>query len=312
MRKLLLTAAVAALTLSASAQQFKVTKVEPVSAKGAYGLFHPVFTPDGKSLLVSGEAFDGLGIVNLETKTYKRLSDAPGAGYKVAMSQDCKTVVSRSNNNETMRMSLYQIDVATAKQTLIAADIEHVNNVSIKNQTATYAINGKLRGSAIASLKPRGFEEATLAATYVTEEDLKMVVYRNGVRTVVDPILKMTGKDLNYCWTSLSPNGKKLLFTCHDATYVSNLDGSGLVKLGAIQAPVWRGNDYVVGMNDQHDGYFYTSSDIVIIGVDGKNFQQLSTPSSEIKMFPSVSPDGSKIAFHTTDGKIYMMSITKK
>ena len=63
---------------------------------------------------------------------------------------------------------------------------------------------------------------------------------------------------------------------------------------------------------DEDDGYYYTKSDIVIVDVTGNNYQQLTTSSDEIKMFPSVSADGSKIAYHTSDGKIYVMTIKEK
>lgn len=65
-------------------------------------------------------------------------------------------------------------------------------------------------------------------------------------------------------------------------------------------------------MVDADDGYHYTKSDIVIVAVDGTQMQQLTTPSDEIKMFPAVSNDGSQIAFHTLEGKIYVMTIKEK
>ena len=79
-----------------------------------------------------------------------------------------------------------------------------------------------------------------------------------------------------------------------------------------MNCPQWRGNTHVVGMNDEHDGYFNTKSDIVIVRNDGTQMQQLTAPSDEIKMFPSVSADGSQIAFHTEDGKLYLMTIKEK
>ena len=76
--------------------------------------------------------------------------------------------------------------------------------------------------------------------------------------------------------------------------------------------PQWRGNTHVVGHREAHDGYRLTKGEILIVGVDGKNIQQLSTTSSEIKTFPAVSADGSQIAFHTEDGKLYLMTIKEK
>ena len=76
--------------------------------------------------------------------------------------------------------------------------------------------------------------------------------------------------------------------------------------------PQWRGNTHIVGHNEDHDGYYLTKGEIYIVGADGKNLQQLSTTSSEIKTFPAVSADGSQIAFHTEDGKLYLMTIKEK
>ncbi len=309
MRKLLLSAAVAFFTLSATAQQFKVTKVEQLQVNGSLALYHPVFTPDGKSLMVSSEDYRGLGLVDLSTKNYRQLSTDINAGWKATMSPDCKTIITRSEDYATQRMSLFKIDVATAKKSLIVADIEHINDVKINSKTVRYAVAGKLR--AVTDAKMTAINAADEQA-FATCEDLKMVVYRNGVRTVVDPILATTGRDLNYCSISVSPNGKKLLFTCHNTSYVSNLDGSGLVSLGNVGLPVWRGNDWVVGIIEKNDSEVITLGEIVIIGADGKNYQQLSKSSEEIKLFPSVSPDGSKVAYHTLEGKVYMMTITQE
>ena len=65
-------------------------------------------------------------------------------------------------------------------------------------------------------------------------------------------------------------------------------------------------------MEDHDDGTVYTASEIVIVGIDGSNRQQLSTTSSEIKMFPAVSADGTQVAYHSTEGKIYVMTIQEK
>lgn len=157
----------------------------------------------------------------------------------------------------------------------------------------------------------RGVKRQAANNIFVTEEDLKVVVYNNGVRTVVDP-LSTPERDVNYCWSSLSPDKRHLMFVAGNDAYVSNLDGSGLVNLGRLHAPVWRDNEFVVGMEDKDDGSRFIASEIVIVGIDGNNRQQLSTTSSEIKMFPSVNADGTKVAYHSTEGKIYLMTIKEK
>lgn len=311
MKKTLMPLLALFVALTGSAQKFQVTKVDEVKTSRP-AMYHPVFTPDGKQLMVSSEDYTGLGVVDLTTKSYKHLSSLPSAGYKAVMSQDCSTVFTRAYDAENDRTSVYTIDLATATPKLIKSNVAHFNNVSFEGSSVAYAVDGKLETFGVSTKKPLGFAKVAAPTSFVTEEDLKMVVYTNGVRRVVDPIMDLTGRDANYCWTSLSPNGKKLLFVADNDAYVSNLDGSGLVNLGPLHAPCWRGNDWVVAMNDADDGHFFTASDIVIIGVNGNDRQQLSVKSDEIKMFPSVSPDGSKVAYHTTDGKVYVMTITEK
>ena len=98
----------------------------------------------------------------------------------------------------------------------------------------------------------------------VDNENLDLNLYRNGKKIVLKP-----HGDVNYIWSSLSPNQKYILFNTLHGTAICDLTGKELVNLGNINAPVWYGNDYVVGMNDQHDGYFITSSEIMMASLDG-------------------------------------------
>lgn len=311
MKKIVLPVLAFLTVMPCPAQKFRVTRVEQVKTPAQAELYHPVFSPDGSSLMVSSENYDGLGVIDLSSRRYKRLSSQPGAAYKAVISADGSTVVARSVDEESQRMSLYAIDLVSATPKMLARDIEHINNVSLSGSSLAYACGGRLKTEGISTRKPLGFAPVEAPAVFVTEEDLKMVVYSGGSRRVVDPLMSISGRDLNYCWTSLSPDGKKLLFVAGNDAYVSNIDGSGLVNLGPLHAPCWRGDNWVVAMRDSDDGHVFTASEIVIVGADGGNLQQLSETSGEIKMFPSVSPDGAKVAYHTTEGKVYIMTITQ-
>ena len=308
MKKLLLCMAVAVATIG-NAQQFEVVEIQRIKT-GAQQAFHPRFMPDGKTLLVTSEAYDGLAIVDMEKGTYNTLTTMDGAGWLPAISEDGKTILTRCKNEADLSHTIYTLDVATKNLTVVAENIEHVNNLGFDNGVATIGIEGK----AVVKTVSRALTPVRKADNILlTNEDLKLVLYRNGVRTVLDPLKGQFGTwDTQYCWASLSPDRTRILFYCYQNAYTCNLDGSNVVKVGEIQAPQWRGNDHVVGMNDEHDGYFNTKSDIVISRVDGTQLQQLTPASSEIKMFPSVSADGSQIAFHTEDGKIYVMTIKEK
>ena len=290
-----------------NAQQFEVVEIQRIKT-GVQQAFHPRFMPDGKTLLVTSEAYDGLAIVDMEKGTYNSLTDMDDAGWLPAISEDGQTILTRCKSEADLSHTVYTLDVATKNLTVVAENIEHVNNLGFDNGVATIGIGGKAVVKTVSrTLTPVRQANNVLA----TSEDLNLVVYKNGVRTVLNPCAGKVEND-QYFWVSLSPDKSRILFFCNTNAYICNLDGSNLVKVGRVKSPQWRGNDHVVGMNDEHDGYFITKSDIIICRTDGSQMQQLTPASSEIKMFPSVSADGSQIAYHTGDGKIYVMTIKEK
>ncbi len=172
------------------------------------------------------------------------------------------------------------------------------------NPGAGYKVTVDSCGEIVApSLPPHG--------TVVIEADLKMLVCSNGVCRPVDPLLDQYGRDVNYCWCSVSPDGSRLLFVAHNNAYTSELDGTDLVDLGKLHAPVWRGNDSVVGMIDSDDGHYITSSDIFIVDArHPSDIHRLTPDDADIKMFPAVSPDGMRVAYNTIDGRIFIVNLT--
>ena len=308
MKKLVLTlAAVAALT--AQAQQFEVVSTQQLSV-GVEDIFHPKFTPDGNSLLVSSAGYDGIGIIDIKTQKYQKITDMRGAGWMPAISEDGKTLVVRQKDDEIQGNSLYSINLNTLERTAILQKAEHFNQINFVNGKVSVGLQGKL----VAKQVTRPISAVQLPnEVFVAEEDLKIAVYNNGRRIELDPLKGQFGSwDPQYIWVSLSPDQTKILFHCSNNAYVCDINGKNLVKLGHMGCPQWRGNSHVVGHREAHDGYHLTKGEIMIVDVEGKNIQQLSTTSSEIKTFPSVSADGSKIAFHTEDGKLYVMTIKEK
>lgn len=309
MKKLLLCLAVGVAFVS-HAQQFEVVELQQVKT-GAHAVYHPRFMPDGKTLLVSAENYDGLGLINIEKGTYTNLTTMPGAGWCAEISEDGKTILTRGMDRENLTQSIYALDVATKGLTVVAENIEHVNDIALVNGVATVAIKGKAVSKAVAdAITP----VRTMNNVFLTNEDLKMVLYKNGERIVLDPLAGQFGDwDPQYCWASLSPDKTKILFHCANYTYTCDLNGNNVVNLGEMGAAQWRGNNHIVGHNEDHDGYFLTKGEIMIVRADGTQMQQLTSTTGEIKLFPAVSADGNKIAFHTEkEGKIYIMTIKEK
>lgn len=142
------------------------------------------------------------------------------------------------------------------------------------------------------------------SAVYVSNEDLKLVLYRNGERKELIP----HGSHVNYIWASLSPDQTKIVFNTKFGTAICDLQGKELINLGQLDAPVWYGNDYIVGMYDTHDGHNYTGSAIAIRSIDGR-VDQVLTDAKEMGMYPSVSAKTGKIAYNTLEGDLHLMQL---
>ncbi len=139
----------------------------------------------------------------------------------------------------------------------------------------------------------------------VDNKDLTLNLYRNGKKTVLTP----HGDDVNYVWASLSPNKKYILFNTMHGTAICDLSGREIINFGqGLDAPVWYGNDYIVGMNDCSDSHQYTASSIVIASVDGKVRQTLTDP-AEFGMYPAVDAKSGRIAYNTLDGDIHLLQL---
>lgn len=148
------------------------------------------------------------------------------------------------------------------------------------------------------------YAQAPASDLYVTNEDLNLVLYHGGSRTILNP----RGNDVHYVWSSVSPDGTKILFHTKHGTEICDLNGHILANLGVLIDPKWYGNDYVVGSTETSDGHQYLSSCIAIIRADGTGYTALTRP-EQFGMNPSVSPLSGRIAYTTLDGDMYMLQL---
>ena len=142
------------------------------------------------------------------------------------------------------------------------------------------------------------------AALRVDNENLDLNLYRNGEKTVLKP-----HGDVNYIWSSLSPDQTMILFNTKFGTAICDLNGKEIINLGKdFDAPVWFGNDYVVGMDDNHDGYRNIESSIMIASVDGTVVERLTKPEG-MGMYPNVDVKSGRVVYNTEDGEIRLMQL---
>ena len=297
MRKLLFALALG-FSLSAMAQVLNVTSIDKVNLPEQAAV--AAISPQGDYLLLTSATNQGLTKLDLTTNQTQVLSTAMSAGHNVKISPDGKTVVFRegSFNNKRLRMSsLKSVNLATGASQVLVKPTRDLQGYAVDATSAGAVNKGKFSKKAIGSAKAQNLPVLSL-------DKGKLMITINGKTRNLSP----NGTQFSYLWSSLSPDGTKVLFyqSAH-GTYVCDLDGSNVRKVGQMRAPEWYDNNTVVGMMDLDDGEFIYASTIVAATLDGTT--QVLTDDSTIAMYPHAA-DG-KIAFSTPAGEAYIINVTK-
>lgn len=303
MKKVILTLCallfISALTYSGG---IKVISNEPIPLPKTETGYNPVLSPAGDYLLITGNDLKGLRKYDLVTMQLQTLTTDKGAGFDVQISENGNLVAYRSQQykNRLRYTSLKTLDISTGKRNEVVKESRDLEKFIIKDGTVLAVENG--------TLKTKRLTGKSLKTVPAISSIKKGQLYTTQNKKTV--LISPAGTNINYLWSSISPDGKKLLYYIieHGKAYVSNLDGSNPVSLGVLRAPKWMGNNWVIGMEDYDDGSVLTASKIVAVAANGSN-RTVLTADSVIATNPSGSADATKIVYNTADGQIYLMNI---
>jgi len=286
------------MSLTAFGQQMSVKQIETIGAtKNAY---HPLFAPDGNNIYYSTENYIGLWRYNTENKISEKLNDHSGAGFSPVFTDNGNSIVYRKEEFKNRRKysSIVSFNLNKKTETVLEEQNRYLTrpvkstagDIVYKKKNKFYVYDSKLKN------KTNSF-----SGKLIDLKNSNLVVYENN-----NPITLNFSNENQYLWASLSPNQSKILFTkAGIGTYISDLQGNILVKLGYANAPVWSPDgNWIAYMVDKDDGHQITSSDIYVISQDGSQKYQITKTENEIEMYPHWSPDDSRLIFHTISGKI--------
>lgn len=298
MRKLLFALALG-FSMSAMGQVLNVTSIEKVNLPEQAAV--AAISPQGDYLLLTSANNQGLTKFDLTSGQLQTLSTAPSAGHNVKISPDGQTVVYRegSFNKKHLRMSsLKSLNLATGAKQELVKPTRDLQGYTVDATSAGVVNKGKFSKKAIGSAKAQNVPVLSI-------DKGKLMLTVNGKTRNLSPNGNI---GFSYLWPSLSPDGTKVLYyLAAHGTYVCNLDGSDVRKVGQMRAPVWYDDNTVVGMMDLDDGEFIYASTIVAATLDGTT--QTLTGDDVIAMYPHAS--NGKIAFSTPAGEAYIINVTK-
>lgn len=301
MKHLLLTMALC-LPIAVSAQVLSVKSVEkvpiPVDADNAVA----AICPGGDYILLTTSTHRGLKKFDLATGETTTLTEAEGAGYGATVTADGKTIVYRETSFTPQHLkmtALKSISTVTGAKRELAPAQRMLQGYRLDGNAAAVISKGKMR--------VRSLNGAKIVATPPTlslTQNHQMQLTRNGKTTLLAP----NGKNVRYIWPSLSPDGTKVLYYVSGVgCFVCDLNGNNVKPMGQLRAAKWYDNTTIVGMNDQDNGEYVTSSSIIAKTLSGA--EQKLTSDEIIAQYPQVSPSSRKIAFETPAGEAYIINL---
>lgn len=278
MKKTILSIAACVMAMAASAQIFTIQSTQKLPVPQGTEWRVAGFSPAGDYILITDDTNSGLVRMDLANYATNVITTALGAGWAVQISKDGKDIVYREmtiGEDKLVRHDIIKHNfVANTRSVEVKAQRDMTNLVD-KAAKQTVAIN----------------------------EDLHMVITRNGKTIVVTP----NGAEEAYNWASISPDGKKILYyVSAKGCYVCDMYGQNVQFVARhCRAPQWYDNNTIVGMADEDDGTFMTASAIVAYTLDGKH--QILVNKENMAIYP-YAVEG-KIVFSNAGGEIYMMQV---
>lgn len=290
------------LPIAVSAQVLSVKSVEkvpiPVDADNAVA----AISPGGDYILLTTSTHRGLKKFDLATGETTTLTEAEGAGYGTTVTADGKTIVYRETSFTPQHLkmtALKSISTVTGAKRELAPAQRMLQGYRLDGNAAAVISKGKMR--------VRSLNGAKIVATPPTlslTQNHQMQLTRNGRTTLLAP----NGKNVRYIWPSLSPDGTKVLYYVSGVgCFVCDLNGNNVKPMGQLRAAKWYDNTTIVGMNDQDNGEYVTSSSIIAKTLSGA--EQKLTSDEIIAQYPQVSPSSRKIAFETPAGEAYIINL---
>lgn len=300
MKKVLLSAVLLCSGVLGFAQLLNVQSIEKIALPQGITINKATISPEGDFVVMAQNEKSGIHRLDLTTKAVTTISES-GIMHNVKISRDGSTVVYREprvNANRMRQIALKSFDLKRGVEATVVPYSRDLQGVAIIDNNIVAVNSEKITTKSING----GEAKVTMPVASI----------RYGQLCIDGKVISPQGTTGNsYMWPSVSPDGTRVLyFLASSGCYIANIDGSNPVCLGSLHAPLWYDNNTVVGMYDRDNGHQIYASRLVAVSADGKVKQNI-TEDASLALFPSVNEVGSKIAYTTPAGELFIINITR-
>ena len=297
MRTILISALLLVVTATLSAQVSVLAIDKLPMARGDWNAQR--FSPDGTKLYLTTHSHDGIWEYQIPTRALRQITAERGVGYEFNVSPDGRKIAFRRQVRAQGRLVRHEVVTRDLKSgaARVVSSGKDLSAPQFSQKGVAYAAAGEK----IVNASALGPDDVGVLGI----ENRRIVLQRNGKKVLLDPL-----GNGSYIWPSLSPDKTRIL--AHDmtiGTFVCDLEGKILARLGRCNAPVWtRDGRWVVYMNDTDDGHRLLSSDIYCVSADGTVRVRLTDMKEKMVMYPQCSPVDDRIVCSTPDGQVFVIT----
>ena len=300
MKKVLLSAVLLCSGVLGYAQLLNVQSIEKIALPQGVTINKATISPEGDFVVMAQNEKSGIHRLDLTTKAVTTISES-GIMHNVKISRDGSTVVYREprvNANRMRQIALKSFDLKRGVEATVVPYSRDLQGVAIIDNNIVAVNSEKITTKSING----GESKVTMPVASI----------RYGQLCIDGKVISPQGTTGNsYMWPSVSPDGTRVLYyLASSGCYIANIDGSNPVYLGSLHAPLWYDNNTVVGMYDRDNGHEIYASRLIAVSADGKVKQNI-TEDASLALFPSVNEVGSKIAYTTPAGELFIINITR-